>query len=96
MENFKDMISPELLILIPVLYIIGVGFKKSQLNNKHIPLVLGIAGIVLAAIWTVAKMEAFTLQTVLTGIFAGLTQGILVAGASVYVNQLIKQAGKDE
>lgn len=96
MENFKDMISPELLILIPVLYIIGVGFKKSQLNNKHIPLVLGIAGIVLAAIWTVAKMEAFTLQTVLTGIFTGLTQGVLCAGMSVYINQLIKQESKSE
>lgn len=96
MEQLINYVNPELLILIPVLYIIGVGFKKSQLNNKHIPLVLGIAGIVLAAIWTVAKMEAFTLQTVLTGIFAGLTQGILVAGASVYVNQLIKQESKSE
>ena len=36
-------------------------------------------------------MGVYTLHTVLMGIFMGLTQGILAAGASVYVNQLIKQ-----
>ena len=91
MEQLTNYINPELLILIPVLYIIGVGLKKSQLNDKHIPLVLGIVGVVLAAIWTVATMEVYTLHTVLMGVFMGLTQGILAAGASVYVHQLIKQ-----
>lgn len=34
---------------------------------------------------------------VLAVLFAGITQGILVAGASVYVNQLVKQSkGKEE
>ena len=29
-------------------------------------------------------------------VFSALTQGVLIAGASVYVNQLIKQTAKQE
>ena len=37
-EMLKEMIKPELLVLIPVLYIFGTALKKSQISDKHIPL----------------------------------------------------------
>lgn len=92
MEEFKDFISPELLVLVPVLYIIGMGVKKTTLiPDKFIPIILGACGIVLSCLWVLG-----TNGVSIVGIFTAITQGILVAGASVYINQLIKQtAGKD-
>ncbi len=87
MEEFKQFISPELLILVPVLYIIGFGVKKTKLiPDKFIPIVLGACGIVLSCLW----VHDFSF----VGIFTAITQGILVAGASVYFNQIIKQVNK--
>ena len=37
-EILKEFVKPELLILIPVLYIIGVGFKVSKLKDNFIRL----------------------------------------------------------
>lgn len=85
----KDFIKPELLVLIPVLYFIGLGLKKSKAKDEYIPLILGASGIVLAMLWVCG-----TSGISLIGIFIAITQGILCAGATVYVNQLIKQANK--
>lgn len=87
MDKLQDYIKPELLVLIPVLYILGVMFKKTEkINDKYIPVMLGIIGIVLSAIY-VAAVSGICLMSV----FTAITQGILLAGAAVYVNQLVKQ-----
>lgn len=93
--NYQEFIRPELLILIPVLYFIGMAIKKSAINDTLIPLILGIVGILLSGIYVFATDEMNGTQAVATAIFTAITQGILVAAASVYTNQIIKQAGKD-
>ncbi len=93
MEQITNYIQPELLVLIPVLYFIGIGMKKTTLvADKLIPVVLGAAGIVLAIIYVLSVNEVTGWQQVLTAIFTAVTQGILAAGASVYCNQIWKQA----
>ena len=92
--EFQEYIKPELLILIPVLYLIGIALKKSKFKDKFIPWVLGVFSIVLSGIWVFANAD--TSGNVLTAIFTVITQGVLIAGASVYVNQLIKQTKKGE
>ena len=52
--NYQDYIKPELLALVPVLYLLGTGLKKSQLPNKYIPLLLGGVSILLCALWVAA------------------------------------------
>ena len=94
--NYQDYIKTELLILIPVLYFIGIGLKKSQLPDKWIPVVLGISAVVLSAVWVIATADINGLQQGASAIFTAVTQGVLVAGASVYVNQLYIQAKKEE
>lgn len=94
--DFQEYIKPELLILIPVLYLIGVAVKKSNLANKFIPFVIGIVSIILCGVWVFANSPITTGAEIATAIFTALTQGVLLAGASVYVNQLVKQTGKDE
>ncbi len=95
-DLLKEFIRPELLILIPVLYLYGVALKKSQVADKHIPWLLGVASVVLSFLFIAATSEIAKWQEVLMAVFSGLTQGVLCAGASVYVNQLMKQAGKCE
>lgn len=94
--NFKEFIKPELLILIPVLYIVGLGLKKSKLRDNLIPLVLGGISIILSAAWVIATSNISTLNDVAYAMFVSITQGILSAGASVYINQIYIQSKKEE
>lgn len=94
--NYQNYIKTELLILIPVLYFIGIGLKKSKLPDKWIPITLGTSSIILSAIWVVATVEITCLQEIASAIFMAVTQGILAAGASVYANQLYIQVKKEE
>ena len=96
MEYITQFISPELLVLVPVLYFVGAGLKRSQsVADRHIPVILGAAGVALATVYVLATGALTGAQAVLTGVFSGVVQGVLCAGASVYVNQIIKQSGKD-
>ena len=95
-EMLKESIKPELFILIPVLYLIGMGIKKSQIADKCIPWLLGVASVVLCTMFISATSTINGWQEALMTIFSGITQGVLCAGASVYVNQIVKQSGKSE
>lgn len=94
--NYEEFIKPELLILIPVLYFIGIAIKKSAIKDNYIPLILGGIAIVLSGIYLFATDEIMGAQAIATAIFTAITQGILCAAASVYTNQIIKQAQKED
>ena len=94
--ELKEFIKPELLILIPVLYVVGIGLKKSKLSDTLIPLILGGIAIVLSSAWVIATSDISTLRDIAYALFISVTQGILSAGASVYVNQLYVQAKKKD
>ena len=79
-----------------ILYIIGLGLKKSKLADKLPPLALGIIGIALSALWVAATSQITTGQEVAAALFTVVTQVILAAGASVYASQLHIQAHKEE
>lgn len=93
-DLLKEFIKPELLILVPVLYLIGIAIKKSDIQDKHIPSYLGGTSIFLSVLYLVGTSTVFTTQAILALLFTGITQGVLIAGASVYANQLIKQSEK--
>ena len=95
-ELLKEFVKPELMILIPVLYLCGVGIKKSQIEDRFIPILLGAISVGLSFLFVVSTSDINGWQEVLMVTFSSITQGILCAGASVYVNQIIKQTGKDE
>lgn len=96
-EMLKEYIKPELLVVAIVLYFIGIGLKNTELiKDKFIPIILGILGVIISAIYIIATSTISGYQEVLTVIFTSIVQGILVAGASVYINQIIKQSSKEE
>lgn len=93
----QEYVKPELLVVAVVLYFIGMGLKKTEkINDKYIPVILGIVGVIISGIYVLATSIFNGYQSVLMAIFTALVQGILVAGLSVYANQLIKQAKKSE
>ena len=93
-EMLKEFVRPEFLVGVPVLYLIGMRINQSAVPDKYIPMILGCIGVVGCMAWTVATITAFDWQSVLAGLCSAAVQGVLCAGASVYVNQVVKQAGK--
>ena len=83
--DFINYIVGNKLILIPVLYIIGYIIKNTNLiRNKFIPLILLIIGIILAVL-----MGGDTVVN-------NIVQGILVTGATVMTDQMIRQTSKND
>ena len=96
-QIIQNYVKPELLVVAVVLYFIGMALKNTEkINDKYIPVILGFLGIIISAIYVVATSLFNGYQSVLMAIFTSIVQGILVAGLSVYANQLIKQAKKTE
>ena len=97
MEQVLNYVKPELVVVIIVLYFLGASLKSSQrVKDKDIPMILGFIGVVICGIWVLATCPIGTPQEVAMAVFTALVQGILVAGTSVYFNQLSKQSKKDE
>lgn len=91
--NIIDYIRPELLLIVPVLWVLGKLLKEAAfIRDKFIPLILGGVGILLAVCWVGGSTEPFNV----TGFFTAVTQGILCAGVAVYGNQIVKQVRKDD
>ena len=97
MEQIMNYVKPELIVVAVVLYFIGMGLKQAQaVKDKYIPIILGCVGIALCAIWVLATSPLGTGQDIAMAVFTAIVQGILVAGLSTYINQVIKQANKSE
>ena len=90
MVNIEMYVKPELLIVAVVLYVLGLMIKQTKkVKDKYIPVILGAIGVLVCFVYVFA-IEPISLM----GVFTALTQGILVAGVAVYVNQVIKQSSK--
>jgi FtsH-binding integral membrane protein len=97
MEEIINYVKPELVVVAVVLYLLGQWIKQSQtIKDKYIPMINGAAGIVLCSVYVMSMSEVYTIQQIATAAFTAITQGILVAGLSTYVDQLMKQYGKKE
>ncbi len=97
MEQIMNYIKPELIVVAVALYFVGIWLKQSQtIKDKFIPLILGCVGIALATIYVVATCPLGTMQEIAMAVFTAIVQGILVAGLSTYVNQIVKQVNKTE
>lgn len=94
--EFEKYIRKELLILIPVMYIIGMGLKKSKVADKHIPLILGTISVIRLLYGYLQQQILESGKEILAAFFTAVTQGVLAAGASVYASQLYIQKNKKQ
>lgn len=81
--DLSTFIVDQALVIIPVLYILGKFLKASELSDKYIPLSLLAFGIMFSV-----ALLGFNVQA--------LIQGVLVAGTTVFTNELVKQYQREE
>lgn len=97
MEQIMNYVKPELVVVAIACYILGMGLKSTQtIKDKFIPYIIGGVSVVLCGVWVFANCPVGTPQESATAVFMAVTQGVLMAGLSTYVNQLIKQGNKTE
>ena len=85
--DVSQYIQPELLILVPVLYLVGEGIKRSRTPDEVIPLVNGLLGMMLATLYCFATRGDGSVAMTL---FTGIVQGILCAAAATYLYEAQK------
>ena len=97
MDQIMNYVKPELIVVAVALYFTGMALKQAQsVKDKYIPLLLGGVSIVLCAIWVIATSTITNAQEAAMAVLTAITQGILVAGLSTYVDQIKKQMNKEE
>lgn len=95
--DIMNYIKPELLVVAIACYLIGVALKNTNLiKDKFIPLALGAFSVIACLLYVLATSALFAAQDVCLAVFTAITQGVLAAGVSTYVNQLMKQTTKEE
>ena len=97
MEQMVNYVKPELIVVAVVLYLVGKMLKQTEfIRDKYIPLMLGGMGIVICAVYVLATWTCTSPQSIAMAVFTAVTQGILVAGLSTYIDQIGKQLSKKE
>ncbi|MDO5603098.1 MAG: phage holin family protein [Oscillospiraceae bacterium] len=96
MEEFQELVKPELLILVPVLSFLGAAVKRTGFfPAKFIPLTLGAAGVLFAVVYVFGTCGVEN-GSYASALFTAVTQGLLCASMSVYFHQIVKQKSKKE
>jgi uncharacterized membrane protein len=89
-----DYIKPELLIGVPFLAAIGQFIKSTKTDNRHIPVILGVIGVIFALTFI---FVFHVIEDVGQAVFTGIVQGVLIASAAVYGHEISKTLiGKGE
>ena len=71
-----------------IVYIIGLGVKATKLDNKWIPVICGLFGIVLGILALMIGMPDFPATDYLTAAAVGGASGLAATGADQVVKQL--------
>lgn len=73
--DIMNFVKPELLVLVPVLWILGNVIKTSNIKTQWLPLILLGVSVVLSLGYVLAFEGVSS-----TGVWTAIVQGILVAG----------------
>lgn len=92
--DYLSYIAPEMLVLVPVLYGMGIVLKQTALKDQFIPAILTVISVLFTILYIFSEKAISTPQEIAQALFTALTQGILIASASVYTNEVVKQAKK--
>lgn len=92
--DILELIQVELLLIIAVTYVLGIFLKNSKkIPDWYIPFILLAFAVVFSILYKAIMLrEGFVAETIL----GGFLYGILIAGTTVYGNQLIKQGTERE
>lgn len=85
-----DYVKGELLVLVPVLYILAAFLSRFAFSEKKATAVLLAAAIGLSALYIFATTQTADVHGILSAIFTSLVQGILLAGTVIFKDSLAK------
>ena len=73
-----------------ICYLVGAGVKVSPLDDKFIPIIVGVVGGIIGIVAFLTGMPNFPADNPITAIAVGIVSGF----ASTGINQIIKQFKK--
>lgn len=73
-----------------ICYLIGMGVKVSPLDNKWIPIICGVCGMVLG-IFGMFRMPEFPAADYITAAAIGIVSGLAATGGDQVIKQLAKK-----
>lgn len=79
-------------VITVLVYIIGLAVKATPLNNKWIPVICGVSGVILGVVALVVGMPDFPATDYLTAAAVGGVSGLAATG----VDQALKQLKNNE
>lgn len=71
-----------------IVYIIGLAVKATKLENKWIPVICGVAGVILGVVALLVGMPDFPATDYLTAAAVGGASGLAATGLDQMVKQL--------
>ena len=71
-----------------IVYIIGLAIKATAIDNKWIPVICGVSGVVLGIVALLVGMPDFPATDYLTAAAVGGASGLAATGADQLVKQL--------
>lgn len=71
-----------------IVYIIGLAVKATKLENKWIPVICGVAGVILGIVALLVGMPDFPATDYLTAAAVGGASGLAATGLDQMVKQL--------
>ena len=77
-ELIWEYIDPQLLILVPMLWGIGMAVKKSNIENRFIPVVLLVCAWAVVMLHLMSTRLLMDSQAISAMLFAGVTQGSVI------------------
>lgn len=97
--DYLQFIKPELLVLVPILYVLGTWFKQSTvIKNWMIPFILSGLGVLLSLAYLLSVEFTAVGNLIAAYIFTSTVQGILCAAGAVFTQNIVKQVtvGREE
>lgn len=80
----NEYIKSELLVIVPVLYVIAKLLDASKLSNRLIPGILMAISLLLAGIYTFGTVDTSSIHKFLLALFSTLIQGVLLSGSAIF------------
>lgn len=77
-------------VITALVYIIGIGVKATKLDNKWIPAICGLSGMILGVLAMASGMPDFPATDYITAAAVGGASGLAATGVDQVIKQLTK------
>lgn len=91
-DLINKYVRSELLVLIPVLYIIAKVMDQSKIQNKYIPVILMVISVICSGVYTFSTVEIPNYRGILFAIFTSFVQGIILSGGAIFSGILMQSS----